>query len=263
MFNVRDNRLASGSVSLYCGQNAGGQFRDVRVDDLRGNAPVVYRFKFTTSDFTDFRHHIHSFQGLVFRAALADLNDVAASVGAAVALAAANQQPAEAEARAYNTLADKALGTAARQPVTRLDVSRVEHGGSALALIVRTADPLDWRRTTLSLLLAPAQLLQSDPPTGPRLIRATFAMGAAPQPNDESVTALLDAAHRRTALATNIPAAAVQSGRSLSIPEPRPVGRSLRGIEKRTPGRGVQSSAGGLFLSREPLGGHSLSKLLQ
>ena len=127
MFNVRDNRLASGSVSLYCGQNAGGQFRDVRVDDLRGNAPVVYRFKFTTSDFTDFRHHIHSFQGLVFRAALADLNDVAASVGAAVALAAANQQPAEAEARAYNTLADKALGTAARQPVTRLDVSRVEH----------------------------------------------------------------------------------------------------------------------------------------
>jgi hypothetical protein len=99
VFNVRDNRLASGSVSLYCGQNAGGQFRDVRVDDLRGNAPVVYRFKFTTSDFTDFRHHIHSFQGLVFRAALADLNDVAASVGAAVALAAANQQPAEAEAR--------------------------------------------------------------------------------------------------------------------------------------------------------------------
>jgi hypothetical protein len=37
----------------------------------------------------------------------------------------------------------------------------------------------------------------------------------------------------------------------------------LRGIVKRTPGRGVQSSAGGLFLSREPLGGHSLSKLHQ
>ena len=155
-------------MSLYCGQNAGGHFRDVRVDDLRGNAPVVYRFKFTTSDFTDFRHHIHSFQGLVFRAALADFNDVAASVGAAVALAAANQQPAEAEARAYNTLADKALGTAARQPVTRLDVSRVEHGGSALALIVRTADPLDWRRTTPPPPLPPPPSLSLSLSRSPR-----------------------------------------------------------------------------------------------
>ena len=33
-------------------------------------------------------------------------------------------------------------------------------------------------------------------------------------------------------------------------------------IKKRTPGRGVQSSAGGLFMEQEPLGGHSLSKLI-
>ncbi len=104
----------------------------------------------------------------------------------------ANQPPSEVEARAYEALADKALGTAARQPVMRLDVSRVEHGGAALGLLVRTADPVDWRRAALLLLRAPPQPLQPDPPDGPRLIRATFAMGAAPQPNDESVTVLLD-----------------------------------------------------------------------
>ena len=216
LFDVHDNRFASGSVALYCGQNAGGQFRDARVDDLRGNAPVVYRFKFTTSDFTDFRHHVHSFTSQVFRAALPDLNGVAASIGAAVALTAVGQPPAEAEARAYDTLATKALGTDARQPVTRLDVSRVEQGGAALGLLVRTADPVDWRRTALSLLRAPPQPLLPDPPHGPRLIRATFATDAAPQPNAESVTVLLDAGmdlagwriQRRTLPSANAPAMA-------------------------------------------------------
>jgi hypothetical protein len=192
MFDVRDNRFASGGVALYCGQNAGGQFRDVRVDDLRGNAPVVHRFKFTTSEFTDFRHHIHSFPSMVFRAVLPDLDGVAAAVGDAVAIATANQPPSEAEARAYDTLASKALGSTARQPVTQFDISRVEHGGAALGLLVRTADPMDWRRTALSVQRAPAQPLLPEPPDGPRLIRATFAATVTPQPNDESVTVLLD-----------------------------------------------------------------------
>jgi hypothetical protein len=39
-------------------------------------------------------------------------------------------------------------------------------------------------------------------------------------------------------------------------------GRTLESSKRRTPGRGVQSSAGGLFLSREPLGGHSLLKII-
>ncbi|HEU0138916.1 MAG TPA: hypothetical protein VFQ79_04365 [Bryobacteraceae bacterium] len=192
LFDVSDNRFASGSVALYCGQNAGGHFRDARVDDLRGTAPVVYRLKFTTSDFTDFRHHIHSFPSQVFRAAFPDLNDVAASIGAALPLTGATQAPQEAEARAYDTLATKALGTAARQPVALLDVTRVEQGGAALGFLVRTADPIDWRRTALSLLRAPQQPLMPDAPSIPRLIRATFATGATPQPNDESITVLLD-----------------------------------------------------------------------
>jgi hypothetical protein len=192
LFEVTDNRFDAGGIALYCGQNAGGQFRDVRVDDLRSSAPIIYRFKFTTSNFTDFRHHVHSHHGLSFRATLPDLNGVAAALAQSVALAAADQAPGEAEARAYDELATKALGTAARQPAARVDVSRVEQGGAAIGLLVRTADPLDWRRTSISLSHAPAQASTPLVADGPRLVHATFAANAAPQANDESVTVLLD-----------------------------------------------------------------------
>lgn len=192
VFDLTDNQFSAGSVALYCGQNAGGQFRDVSVDDLRASAPIAYRFKFTTSDFTDFRHHVHSHQGLSFRVALPDLNGVATALAQAVALASANQAPGETEARAYDELAAKALGTAARQSVARVDVTRVEQGGTAIGLLVRTADPLDWRRTSISLSHAPAQTLTPSVPDGPRLVGATFASSAVPRGNDESVTVLLD-----------------------------------------------------------------------
>jgi hypothetical protein len=193
LFDVTDGQFDAGGVALYCGQNAGGQFRDVQVDDLRATAPIVYRFKFTTSDFTDFRHHVHSHQGLTFPATLPDLNGVAAALTQGVALAAASQAPTEAEARAYDELATKALGTAARQPVARVDVSRIEQGGAAIGLLVRTADPIDWTRTAIALSHAPSQAMTPAVPDGARLIRATFAATTAAQGNDESVTVLVDA----------------------------------------------------------------------
>ena len=73
---AQDTTHKSGCVGLYCGQNVKGRFSDVRVDDLRATAPTVYRFKFVTSRFADFRHHIHSFPDSVFVAALPDLNEV-------------------------------------------------------------------------------------------------------------------------------------------------------------------------------------------
>jgi hypothetical protein len=42
--DVNDPALASGGVGLYCWDNAGARFGDVRVDDLRKQAPVVYRY---------------------------------------------------------------------------------------------------------------------------------------------------------------------------------------------------------------------------
>lgn len=138
VFDVRDDGLTAGSVALYSGQNAGTQFRDVRVDDLRATAPVVYRFNFTASEFTDLRHHVHSYPGAVLAATLVDLAGVAAAIGQGVSIA-VDQWPTEAESRAYDVVATKALGTAAPQSVGRFDVTRIKENGVALGLLVRTA----------------------------------------------------------------------------------------------------------------------------
>jgi hypothetical protein len=105
----------------------------------------------------------------VFRVPWPDLNRSRGS-RTAIAIGAANQLPAEAEARAYDELAVKALGSDARQTLTRVDVSRIEHGGQAIGLLVRTADPIDWRRTSAALARAQAQNLLPAAPNGPRAV---------------------------------------------------------------------------------------------
>jgi hypothetical protein len=190
---VQDDRWAAGSVALYSGQNAGTRFADVSVDDLRGVAPTVYRFAFTTSDFTDFRHHLHSFPGFVFTAPVADVAPVAAAVAEARGVAEVVQPVSEAEARAFDALTVEALGTAARQTLRAVDVTRLEHDGAALGLLVRTGEPLDWGRLALAVERAPAQAFVPEPPSraGPRLVGTTFAITDPASPNDESVTVML------------------------------------------------------------------------
>src|SRR5262249_24511182 len=63
--------------------------------------------------------------------------------------------------------------------------------GIAIALLVRTSEPIDWRRTALEVQRAAPQPLLPVPPGGPRLIAATFASGTPPTPNEESATVLL------------------------------------------------------------------------
>ena len=61
IFDVTDEWIARfGTTGLYSWNNGGAGFTDVRVDDFRAEAPVVYRFKFTTSKFANFFHHMRS-----------------------------------------------------------------------------------------------------------------------------------------------------------------------------------------------------------
>lgn len=194
--NVQDGSYAKGCIALFASDSVGTTFRDIRVDDLRTSAPVVYRFKFTTSRFANFTHHVHSFRDMTFVATLPDLNSVPAAVSVAIDLdsQAARKPPTESEAAAYETLAAKAVGTASHQLTDVFDVTRIEHNGQAIGFLIRTGEPIDWVRTTLNLSQAAQQSLLPDPPTGARLVAVTFATGMAPSPLDEFVTVLLDQA---------------------------------------------------------------------
>lgn len=191
---VHDATYRTGGFALFASSGPGATFRDVRVDDLRANAPTVYRFKFTSSRFVDFTHHLHSFRGMTFVAELPDLDGVPAAVAAAVDLSGeAARSPAHAtEVAAYEVMAAKALGPARQQLTDHLDVTRIEHDGRAIGLLIRTGEPIEWQRTRLRVCQAQQQSVIPEPNNGPRLIAASFASAATPSPLDESVTILLD-----------------------------------------------------------------------
>ncbi len=147
IFEVNDAALLQGSIGLYCYDNPHARFKDLRVDDFRQTAQAVYRFEFTTSQFANFFHHLHSYQDETWRVAVAGI------AGARPAMARAVKPwiaPTEDEARAYETLAVAVLGPAARQNPPEVQVTRIEIDGEPLAFLVQSPEPIDSLRTEIA-----------------------------------------------------------------------------------------------------------------
>jgi hypothetical protein len=145
VFDVRDGAHPVGGIGLYAWANQGARFADVRVDDFRAAAPVVYRFAFTTSRFADVYHQMQSGTGETFTAEVVG----AVEVAAAVLLAGAPATVGDAEARAYAALAERSVGAAARADTARVEATAIRQGADTVALLIRTAEPVDWTRTSL------------------------------------------------------------------------------------------------------------------
>lgn len=189
LFDLNDTHFARGSVALFTGANAGAMFTDLRVDDLRAAAPVVYRFAFTTSRFADFQHHLLSFRDETWRATLPDVSTIDVAVAAGIDAQAVPLLPVtESEARAFANLAHAALGTAALQAMGEVEVTRVAAAGHDRALFVRTGEPVDWSHIRLEVLRASEEPLCPTAPRDVRIARVGFA--GVGTPNDESVTLL-------------------------------------------------------------------------
>jgi hypothetical protein len=148
IFDVTDETHRNGSIGLYCYDNPAARFSDVRVDDFRQTAQVVYRFQFTTSRFANFFHHLHSYQDETWRAAVAGVPGVYPAMSQAVKPTAPLTDD---EVRAYETLASTVLGPAARQNPPEVQVTRVEIDGAPLAFLVQSSEPIDWLRTEIAL----------------------------------------------------------------------------------------------------------------
>jgi hypothetical protein len=187
VFEVTDTAHAQGGVGLYAYENEGARFSDVRVDDFRQTAPAVYRFQFTTSLFANFFHHLHSYQDETWRVAFeeAEVAGALPAVGKAVTPA---TPPSDEEARAYETLASALLGPAARQNPREVQVTRVDIGGAPLAYLVRSPEPIDWRRTSLDLLRTDFARTESALPGKVKLAAVNFGQNRA---SIESVVLLL------------------------------------------------------------------------
>ena len=171
IFDVTDAAQPNGRIGLYCYDNAGVRFSDVRVDDFGQTAPVVYRFQFITSRFANFVHHLHSYQDETWRT-VENVPDARPVMAKAVT---PNASPTEGEARAYEKLATTVLGPAARQNPPEVQVTRVEIDGAPLAFLVQSPEPIDCVRTEIAL--SRTSLARTEPalPGKVKLAAANFA----------------------------------------------------------------------------------------
>jgi uncharacterized protein DUF6603 len=148
ILSATDSAIPSGSVGFFTSGTKSAIFTDMYVDDFRTAAPVVHRFSFLSSRFTNFKDHMESFEDKTVVAKIADLANAAPFVSAA--------QPdgsslGDAESRAYDGLLALVPGVAAT-PVVR--VTRVQQGEDAIAFLVQSPEPLDWKRTSVKVLRA-------------------------------------------------------------------------------------------------------------
>lgn len=143
-----------GAPALYSFRSA-GRFRDVRVDDLSGQQPVVYRFSFGTSRFANFFHHLHSFQDEVWPVEITYAEGFAAAAAASRHFSEAAVEPSQDEDRAY-TAGLEALGLPPHRRPDKIQVSMVRSTGDtgADALLLRSPEPIDWPRVSLNVALA-------------------------------------------------------------------------------------------------------------
>lgn len=186
LFDVTDATIASGGLALQCGTCSGAAFSDIQVHDFSKAAKSVYHFPFTTSEFVDFFHHLHSFDDECW---LADCTLVDADLVTLAARAPSNQNSviSDDEARAFEQLADNVLGPPANQLAARTEITRIERAGvvDAAGFLLRTPEPIDWTRTSLSFAF------NADPvpsPLAPGSVKLVAASLGSQQPESENVT---------------------------------------------------------------------------
>lgn len=193
VFDVTDETMANGTVGLCCWGNTGARFSDIRVDAFGPAAPVVYRFAFTTSLFTNFFHHMHSYQDETWRVVLA----AAAPIDEPLALAAPiGVPPSETEARAYEEIASLAGLATVPDPdevqVVRVEAERPETSTvEPVGLLVQCAEPIDWTRTDLQVLRATRL---REPTVAPGSVKLTDTVLGGFSANEEQLTLLVRSA---------------------------------------------------------------------
>lgn len=195
VFSVDNASHVQGRIGLYCWANEGARFSDITVDDYRSAAPVPYRFQFTTSDFVNVFHYLHSYQDETWAATLPGSADMAALAAEAVVPTQGALPPAsEAESRAFSALVEQLSGQDGLASPDRIRVTRVEREEAALGFLVEGPEPIDWYRTTMIVSHAARAITQPKVPGVVKLTDVAFAEasnGQFPAVNDESVTVLL------------------------------------------------------------------------
>ena len=150
IMTIDDPATKKGGIGLFSSGNQNARFTDVIVDDFSNTARVVYRFSFLTSQFKNFKDHLASHDEKIRLSQLLPSANVAPQIAAAAAV---TEPLKEAESRAYDTLFAQLPNV--ESAASSVKVTRVEQNANAIAFLVQSPEPLDWKRINLQLLQGP------------------------------------------------------------------------------------------------------------
>jgi len=156
------------------------RFGELRVDDVSTDAPIAYRFEFTTSQFANAAHHLGSYADETWATTTTSTIDPTSTVDLAVA----NTAPSPDEARAYET-AVATLDRPTGDPPERVEATAVYEDDAVRALLLESPEPVDWTRTTVGVGYTADRRPTTMPPRGLKVTRASYG-------SDESVDVLLN-----------------------------------------------------------------------
>ena len=203
VFAAEDSTHQRGMIGLYCWAHQGARFSDIRLSDLRGAdqqqqqpvvSPAVFSYQFITSLYANFRHHIHSHDDRYWRQTVADDSAIRAALPASTTQ---SGPPSEAETQAFETLQASVFGAGPRPLPSRTETTVIgNQTGEIYAWFIETAEPVDWRRTSLAVQSANRPVELPAPAKEVKLIGAALPVaGQNSDPNSEYVDLLI----RRTA----------------------------------------------------------------
>jgi hypothetical protein len=191
------NSSPMGTIGLRTDAPAGCRFTEVRVDDLRPDPAAAHRIDFITSKYSNFAHHLGSFDERVLEPATGlgiianDLSQQVVDHSVAVpGPGSVGSDPIDdLERRDFDDLEKKIIGESGvlRSP-ERVEIIRASHDPDVFAFLVRSPEPLLWERTVLTpSFSAPENPMEIGVPGVAKIARVTF--GATPA--DEIVTLLV------------------------------------------------------------------------
>jgi hypothetical protein len=198
VFAVADTGAAphlQGRIALFCTGGTNSAFSEIQVHDFGGEARPAYRFSFTTSSYLDFFHHLHGFEDGCWRAAGALPMAQAAFNSLAQKTVTDIAGPAtEAEALAFEAIALDALGQAALQAPSRVEIDKVERTSSqssgpvTAGLLVRGPQPFGFARNIVNLFRSATATPTAISPLSLKLVDAVLDAATLA---DEHVTILV------------------------------------------------------------------------
>lgn len=182
VFAVEDGAISTGTTGMYSWASEQVRFNEIRVEDFSEHATIAYAFEFTSSNFANFYHHLHSFQDERW-----ELETGTDFSNARSAAQPSNKQTSEDEFRAYDALAEELAG-GAEEVVPEVQVQGLFQSGDAIGWWLQSPEPILWDRVEINLQHSDLQLHDQKFPEWAKVTGLQFGSAI---PNEEHVDVLL------------------------------------------------------------------------